>query len=362
MPAKGAGTDRPRRPRTRTDARHVAVAIGDARGNNARMNQANGAANPLDGGTRQVPGMGGRDATIANVTIRLPGAGDARPATVIRPALAVFYRIAVGPEADRYVPRFLAFERAGRARPGWNWPAFLLPPVWAFYRKLWPEGIAFALLPVAGAFAFAALGGSLDGTGALWWVALAASVWLFPSVLTALSADALLWGRVRRDVARVEAGARSASTTVETLARATPTSLAAGIALGGGAIAVAGMLLGPALRAEYVAHAARGAVATTLASLKVVQDAVESAWDRTGSITHARDVGLLVAQNERRYVEDVAVSPTTGRVRVSLGPSVPGAAGKQILLAPAIDDARRVQWMCVPVDIPARYLPESCRR
>lgn len=323
------------------------------------MNQADGAANPLDGGTSRMTGSrGAAGATIADVTIRLPGTGEARPATVVRPALAVFYRIAVGPEADRYVPRFLAFERAGRARPGWNWPAFLLPPVWAFYRKLWPEGIAFALLPVAGAFAFAALGGPLDGTGVLWWIALAASVWLFPSVLTALA----VWGRVRRDVARVEGDARSASTTVEALARTTPTSLTAGIALGGGAIAVAGMLLGPALRAEYVAHAARGAVATTLASLKVVQDAVESAWDRTGSIAQARDVGLLVAQNERRYVEDVAVSPTTGRVRVSLGASVPGAAGKQILLAPAIDDARRVQWMCVPVDIPARYLPESCRR
>ena len=329
------------------------------------MNRTNGAANPHEVGARCAPDRAERaaaGATIANVTIRLPGGGDARSATVVRPALAVFYRIAIGPEADRYVPRFLAYERAGRAGPGWNWPAFLLPPVWAFYRKLWPEGIAFALLPLAGAVAFAALGGSLDGSGVLWWIALAASVWLFPSMLTALAADALLWGRVRREVARVEDGAGSASRAVEALARTAPTSLAAGIALGGGAIVLAGMLLGPALRAEYVAHAARGALATTLASLKVVQDAVESAWDRTGSIAQARDVGLLVAQNDGRYVEDVAVSATTGRVRVSLGPSFPGAAGKQILLAPAVDGAHGVQWMCVPVDIPARYLPESCRR
>jgi len=329
------------------------------------MNEANGAANALGNGTRHVQDdadRGASGATIANVTIRLPGPVQGQAATVVRPALAVFYRIAVGPEADRYVPRFLAFERAGRARPGWNWPAFLLPPVWAFYRKLWPEGIAFALLPVAGAFAFGALGGSLDGAGALWWIALAASVWLFPSMLTALAADALLWGRVRRIVACAEGDARSAAKAVEALARTAPTSLAAGIAFGGGAIVLAATLLGPPIRAEYVAHAARGAVATTLASLKVVQDAVESAWDRTGTIAHASDVGLLVAQADGRYVEDVVVSPATGRVRVSLGPSVPGAAGKRILLAPAVDDERRVQWMCVPVDIPARYLPESCRR
>ena len=244
------------------------------------MNEANGAANALGNGTRNVQDdadRGASGATIANVTIRLPGPVQGQAATVVRPALAVFYRIAVGPEADRYVPRVLAFERAGRARPGWNWPAFLLPPVWAFYRKLWPEGIAFALLPVAGAFAFGALGGSLDGAGALWWIALAASVWLFPSMLTALAADALLWGRVRRIVACAEGDARSAAKAVEALARTAPTSLAAGIAFGGGAIVLAATLLGPPIRAEYVAHAARGAVATTLASLKVVQDAVDTA-------------------------------------------------------------------------------------
>ena len=49
-------------------------------------------------------------------------------------------------------------------------------------------------------------------------------------------------------------------------------------------------------------------------------------------------------------------------MRVSLGPAVPGAAGKAIVLAPTVDDQQRVQWMCVPIDIPPRYLPEACRR
>ena len=329
------------------------------------MNQANGAAGALDGGMRLASGgaqRGAAGATIADVTIRLPGAAGAGGPTVVRPALAVLYRIAVGPQADRYVPRFLAWERSGRSRPGWNWTAFLAPPVWAFYRRLWPEGAVFAALPLVGAFAFAALAGPLDGAGAAWWIALAASVWLFPSVLAALSADALLWGRVRRVVARAEADGKSVSKAVDALARSAPVSLAAGIVLGGGAIVVAASLLAPALRAEYIAHAARGALASTLASLAVVQDAVEAAWERTGTIGEAREAGQLVARNDPRYVEAIAVSPTTGRVRVSLGPSVPGAAGKQILLAPAVDEDRRVRWMCVPVDIPARYLPEVCRR
>jgi hypothetical protein len=297
----------------------------------------------------------------ADVTIRLPGAAPPGDPLVVRPALAVLFRIAIGPEADRYVPRFLAFERAGHASPGWHWPAFLAPPVWAFYRRLWSEGVAFSLLPVAGAFAFAALGGSLDGSGPLWWVALAFSVWLFPALLSSLAADALLWGRVRRDVARAETGTRSASKAVQALAGVEPTSPASAIALGGGAIVLAATLLGPPIRAEYVAHAARDAVTATLASLRIVQEAVESAWDRTGTLAHARNVGALLAQNDGAYVGDVAVT-SAGRVRVSLGPSVPGAAGKSIVLAPIVDDQQRVNWMCVPVDIPARFLPEACRR
>lgn len=327
------------------------------------MTDAPGATSSRDSRPPGVPAPPSRNvgATHANVTIRLPDATGLEGTPVVRPALAVLFRIAIGPEADRYVPRFLAFERAGHARPGWHWPAFLAPPVWAFYRKLWSEGVAFSLLPVAGAFAFAALGGSLDGTGALWWIVLAFSVWLFPALLSSLAADALLWGRVRRDVARAETGSRSATKAVATLAQSVPTSPASAIALGGGAIVLAVTLLGPPIRAEYIAHAARDAVTATLASLRIVQEAVESAWDRTGTLAHARNVGWLLAQNDGAYVGDVAVN-SAGRVRVSLGPSVPGAAGKSIVLAPIVDDQKRVNWMCVPVDIPAHYLPEACRR
>lgn len=295
-------------------------------------------------------------------SIRLPGDFSfATPTSVVRPALAVLFRIATGPQADRYVPRFLAFERAGRARPGWHWPAFLAPPVWAFYRKLWTEGIAFSVLPLAGAFAFAAVGAALDGTGPLWWVMLFVFVWLFPSLLSSLSADALLWGHVRRDVAKVEAQAPSASKAVAALAGREPTSTMAAILLGGGAILASAAVLWSPIRAEYVAHAARDAVTTVLASLAVVQEAVESAWERTGTLAQARVVGTLIAKNDAGYVEDVAVS-SGGRVRVSLGPDVPGAAGKSIVLAPTIDEQKRVQWMCVPIDIPPRFLPEACRR
>jgi len=299
--------------------------------------------------------------TIARDTVRIPGVTSVDP-VVVRPALAVMFRVAIGPQADRYVPRFLAFERAGRAQAGWNWPAFAAPPVWAFYRRLWPEGIAFTLLPVAGAFAFAAFGGTLERAGAAWWIALATFVWLLPSVLAALAADALLWGRIRRFVAAAEIAARSPTKAVESLSKVRPTSLAAAILLGGGAIVLTIAALEPPIRAEYVAHAAREAVTRALASLRGVQEAVEAARDRSGTIAHARNVGRELAASDGRYVGDVAVDAVSGRVRVALGAGVPGAAGKSIVLAPTLDAAERVQWVCVPIDIPPRYLPEACRR
>ena len=343
-----------------------AVANRRAGGNNRAMSDIPGATPTRDSRSPAAPAPPPRlGATLANVTIRLPGPVGPDGTPVVRPALAVLFRIAIGPKADRYVPRFLAFERAGHAFPGWHWPAFLVPPVWAFYRKLWSEGVAFSLLPVAGAFAFAAVGGSLDGTGVVWWIALAFSVWLFPSLLSALAADALLWGRVRRDVARAETGTRSASKAVYALAQAVPTSPASAIALGGGAIVLAATLLGPPIRAEYVAHAARDAVTATLTSLRIVQEAVESAWDRTGTLAHARNVGSLLAQNDGAYVGRRRGHVVRSRARLARPPG----AGRRGQVDPARAHRRRpaarqldVRAGRHPGALPARSLPPLRRR
>ena len=59
-------------------------------------------------------------------------------------------------------------------------------------------------------------------------------------------------------------------------------------------------------------------------------------------------------------IEEVHVHPQTGRVRLALGPAVPELAGKTLLIAPTRDLSDRWNWMCVPVDIPRRYLPKEC--
>ena len=69
---------------------------------------------------------------------------------MVRPSLAILFRMAVGPDADYYAPRFLEYERTGRSFPSWNWSAFMAPGVWAIYRRLWAPGIAFTVWPFLG--------------------------------------------------------------------------------------------------------------------------------------------------------------------------------------------------------------------
>src|SRR5205085_504172 len=115
----------------------------------------------------------------SNDTVALPalGSNDLQE-RVVRPTLAVLFRLAVGPAADYYTPRFLRYESAGHGAPGWCWPALMLQSVWAFYRKLWLPGIFYALLPAAGALMFVRFSQNLDDWSVPWLLCAAISIWL----------------------------------------------------------------------------------------------------------------------------------------------------------------------------------------
>ena len=75
-------------------------------------------------------------------SIQLPRVdGEPEDEKIVRPSLAILFRMAVGPGADYYAPRFLEYERVGRSFPSWNWAPLLAPAVWAIYRRLWLAGI-----------------------------------------------------------------------------------------------------------------------------------------------------------------------------------------------------------------------------
>jgi hypothetical protein len=298
----------------------------------------------------------------AGVTIALPGPPDDPVDKVIRPALFVLFRIATGPSADYYGPRFIAFERAGHPRAGWHWPALFAPAVWAFYRKLWITGVVFALLPLVGAFAMAEIAPWLDDFTWMWLACALLLTIVLPGISGAALANALLYRRVRRRIRKAEALAGSASQAATRIGVTAPVSPYGAVVLG----TLATMLfvggVGPVLLDAYNDHAVRVKVGKALVGAAPIKEQIEDSWAAFQRWPRPGFALQLPARAGAVLFNEVVVDPSTGRVKLDVGSSIPELGGNAILLVPTVDDAERVRWFCIPVGIPDRYLPQVCRK
>lgn len=315
-------------------------------------------------GAVAAPTGGGRATTVAPMereTVRLPGPADRDDERVVRPALMVLFRLAVGPAADYYAPRFHAFERAGRGSTAWHWPALFVPALWAFYRRLWGAGVAFTLLPLAGAVALAVIAPWLEDSTILWVACAVLLVFALPGVTGASLANALLYRRVRQRIRRAESRAHTPSHAASELGSHDPVSPAGAALFGSLAIAIWVALIGPLLVTAYAEHEVRVKVGKALFGLAPLKQQIEDSW-RAFSHWPRQGLGLEIpARAGAVLFDEISVDRETGRVRLSVGASIPELAGKAILLAPAVDHRNRLHWFCVPVGIPDRFLPQSCR-
>jgi len=300
-------------------------------------------------------------ATLLDDTIQIPLSAIGEDGPVVRPTLAVLFRLAVGPAADYYTPRFLKYERAGHGAPGWHWPGLLFQCLWAFYRKLWLLGVFYALLTAAGAMTFVALAENVDDWSLPWLVCAGACIWLGPGIVAALVSTPLFYSRIRRLVRRAEAMSRDAATAASLLAARRSTSWNGALLFGGAALMLALGPVAPTMRSAYEEHAVRAKISESLRATLPLQQEIEAQWSRFAAIPHAFDGASLVALRWSHLLDDVDVSPINGRVRLGLGPSIPELWGKTILLAPATDWLQRIHWTCIPIDIPKRFLPKECR-
>lgn len=298
----------------------------------------------------------------AGEAIRLPGPPDDPRDKVIRPALFVLFRIATGPSADYYGPRFVAFERAGRARAGWNWPALFAPAVWAFYRKLWFAGVIFAILPLLGAHAVAHIAPWFEDFTLLLLASAVLLTIVFPSISGAALANALLYRRVRRRIRTAEAHAESASQVASRIGGIAPVSPYGAVVLGTLAVMLLVGGVGPVLVNAYNDHAVRVKVGKALVGVAPIKEQIEDSWAAFQRWPRPGFALAIPARAGAVLFDEVNVDPSSGRVKLDVGPSIPELGGKAILLVPAVDDTQRVRWFCVPVGIPDRYLPPVCRK
>lgn len=302
-------------------------------------------------------GAGGGAASISADTVRMPGPAEDR---VVRPALAVLYRLAVGPNADHYVSRFFAFERDRRGWPGWSWPAFLVGPAWAGYRGLWFAAFGFAMLPLLAAVAFIAFGPALDRATWLWEAGALITVWAVPSCIAAAGANYLFYRRIRSQSLSAE---RETAGPVQAAARLNDHRSTSWLGATAGAAGIALVYLAVVvdLVDAHRDHVVRRLVLDTLAAVRTLEQQVVANWT-TARLVPRQTEAVAAGGEGEADIEDIHVDPATGRVRVAFGPTVPELAGKTILLAPTRDEQQQVRWLCVAVGIERAHLPPECRR
>lgn len=296
-------------------------------------------------------------------TVRMPWESplDARE-SVVPPARAVQFRVAVGPGADRYVPRFIGYERAGRPLLGWHWGALFFGSAWACYRRLWLPATGYAALSVAGAVAFVALEPDLGDSPWLWFAVVALLVWLVPGIVAALFAHMHVYARVKRLVARAEGFSVGATGIVKWLAARPPTAILAG-ALAGAAVAGAlAVLLVPRIDAMLAERNVRARVAALLAEIQPLQQKVEAGWAARKPVRLTLADAAALVERSGNLLESISVNPANGRLSLVLGSAVAELAGRHILLAPTAATPQQLAWICVPVGIAAKYLPVDCRK
>ena len=286
--------------------------------------------------------------------------GEDTDERIVRPSLAILFRMAVGPEADYYGPRFLEYERRGRSFPSWNWAAFMAPGVWAIYRRLWTAGMAFTTWPfVALAACWFALP-SFSETGVLGLAVAALVVWFSPGVIGALLGNTLLHRKSRQLIQQAEALTTQTDKAARWLSRRTviaPFQAAAATVI---MLAALGIVV-PNFKSAYSEQLVKTRIAASIAALQPLQRQLEE-WFISRSPDDAPAIALAETRIDAPWLDKVNVSLANGRVRLALDSSIPELSGRSILLAPAIDRWMQVRWICIPVDIPERYLPRECKQ
>jgi len=222
----------------------------------------------------------------------------------------------VGPGADYYCPRFLHYERTGRSIPGWHWPAFFLPVIWAFYRKLWLPGILFALLPLLGAANLDAIAPAL-GDSALAWIGITAcALWIIPGIVAATLANTLYFHRIRHLVRWAEARTEKRHEVAALLAKRRAASPLGALVLGGGTLAVVVALALPDLDALHQEFQLRAGVAESLAAVKPLQREIEANWRAFGTFPSQIDYAPVRSYLGAAFLDAVYLTPVNGRLRL----------------------------------------------
>jgi hypothetical protein len=275
--------------------------------------------------------------------------GEPAEERVVRPSLAILFRVAVGPAADYYAPRFLEYERRGYSFPSWNWAAPWAPTIWAFYHKLWGAGLGFALWPVAAMAAFGLIDPYL-GDSTLASVACAILLlWVLPGIVAGLIANTLIYHSTREVVRRAEAETLRPDEAAKLLGERSPIALGSAVVLG--IVAIPSRYSSRPEPQAAVAIVRCERVAARSPRTAAAPD--RGGWDFARSSLVKATASSFGWTRAREFLGAANVRPRTAACTL-LGPLIP-ELGAVVLLAPTLDRDERVHCPSVPALF--TYLP-----
>lgn len=277
------------------------------------------------------------------------------------------FEAAVGEaKADYYVPRFMAYEEAGKAGLSWNWPAFLVTFPWLLWRRMWGTAGLYFLAPlvfsiligIIGAFAGEASGAILIGG---LYIVFMLAMWIVPGMF----GNAWYYAHCKSQIKEVSRREKVPAEQIAALEKKGGTSwVGLGVYLGLVVVGTAliGVLAAIALPA-YQDYTLRAKVAMVHASVNpvLVEQATSYVQNQRWVAIEGEPVTANMNGTTGKAIAVVWVDEDSGEVTVGLNLPDSRLEGASILYTPYTGDDGAIVWGCSSDSLPEKLLPSQCR-
>lgn len=271
-----------------------------------------------------------------------------------------FYEAVIGPKNQSYYSRhFQNFDREGRARVSWHWPAFFMTFYWLLYRKMWLYALIYFVSPYIFLIPIAAIGAMAGAssdtvTGFLYLVYLAGVLLLPP-----LYANALYYKSCKNKIVQAKASSRDVQRQFGELSgRGGTSGIVLVIVFIFAFVAIIGILAAVAIPA-YQDYTTRARVAEAASIGNVAAESVTNYYSQHQTVPDGLDEAGFAALLPLS-VKKLDIDGQNGVVIVIMATAP--IEGKALLLVPSLDENGQITWKCMSQEIPGKYLPSQCRQ
>lgn len=269
------------------------------------------------------------------------------------------YQAVIGSNQEYYLKKFLEFDREGKGRPSWHWPAFFVTFYWMLYRKMWRNALLYFVLPYVVLMILGIAAGFMGTAGApvagLLYLALMVGLWLVPP----LYADALYYNHCRQVIANARQYTSHPHRLYGILStRGGTSNLLIIIMVAISFVFLLGILAALAIPA-YSNYAMRAKTAQAAALGQKATSAVDHYYQQHHQFPPSM-LDTNLTQTLPQGIKAVEIDGQSGQINVVLTGS--GSRESAIIFKPVVQVGDTIVWGCRGQYIAKVNLPQQCRQ